>query len=84
MEYGNRFRAVMEQQKVREAVFIGPALAPIARINDIFRLAIYVKLDDYDMLVRLKDVLEKYIRQLEDMGKMRGVTVQFDFDPMRG
>ncbi len=84
MEYGNRLRAVMEQQRVREAVFIGPALAPIARINDIFRLAIYVKLDDYDMLVRLKDICEKYIKQLEDMGKMRGVTVQFDFDPMRG
>lgn len=84
LEYGNRLRAVMEQQRVREAVFIGPALAPIARINDIFRLAIYVKLDDYDMLVRLKDICEKYIKQLEDMGKMRGVTVQFDFDPMRG
>ena len=84
MQYAVRFRAVMEQQKVREAVFIGPALAPIARINDIYRMAIYVKLDDYDVLVRLKDVLESYIRQLEDMGKMRKVTVQFDFDPMHG
>ncbi len=84
VEYGSRFRAVMEQQKVKGAVFIGPAPAPIARINDVYRMAIYVKLDDYDVLVNLKDVLEKYIKGLEEMGKMRSVVVQFDFDPMHG
>ncbi len=84
MEYSGRFRAIMEQQKVQGAVFIGPALAPIARINDIYRMAIYVKLDDYDKLVLLKDTLEHYVKELEDMGKIRNITVQFDFDPMHG
>jgi primosomal protein N' (replication factor Y) len=84
MEYASRFRAVMEQQKVEKAVFIGPALAPIARINDVYRMAIYVKLDDYDKLVYLKDTLEHYIKELEAMGKMRAVTASFDFDPMHG
>ena len=83
MEYASRFRAVMEQQNTPGAVFIGPAMAAIGKINDIYRMAIYVKLDDYEALVGLKDILESYIKDLEDMGRMRYVTVQFDFDPLR-
>ncbi|WP_242835993.1 replication restart helicase PriA [Butyrivibrio sp. FCS014] len=84
MELATRLRALMEQQKASGAVFIGPAFSAISRINDVYRLNVFAKLDDYEGLVRLKDVLEGYIRQLEDMGKLRYVTVQFDFDPMNG
>ena len=84
MQFATRLRAIMEQQKVPKAVFIGPAMAAISRINDIYRMAVYVKLDDYEALVRLKDILEGCIRELEDMGKLRNISVQFDFDPMRG
>ncbi len=80
MEFATRLRAIMEQQKVQGAVFIGPAMAPISKINDIFRMAVYAKLDDYEKLVTLKDLLEKYIKDLEAMGKLRNITVQFDFD----
>ena len=80
MEFASRLRAFMEQQKVQGAVFIGPAMAPISKINDIFRMAVYAKLDDYEKLVTLKDLLEKYIKDLEAMGKLRNITVQFDFD----
>ncbi len=83
MSFAARLRAIMEQQKVKNAVFIGPAMAAIGKINDIYRMAVYVKLDDYEALVKLKDILEAYIRELEDMGKLRNITVQFDFDPMR-
>ena len=84
MKYASRFRAMMEGQKVEGAIFIGPALAPIARINDVYRMAIYVKHDDYDKLVMLKDALEGYVKELEQMGELRGVVTQFDFDPMHG
>jgi primosomal protein N' (replication factor Y) len=84
MQFATRLRAIMEQQKVPQAGVIGPAMAAISRINDIYRMAVYVKLDDYEALVRLKDILEGYIRELEDMGKLRNISVQFDFDPMRG
>ena len=80
MEFAARLRAVMEQQRVPGAVFIGPAMDAIGKINDIYRMAVYVKLQNYDGLVRLKDMLEKYIRELEDMGKLRGITVQFNFE----
>ncbi|MCR5671869.1 MAG: primosomal protein N' [Butyrivibrio sp.] len=82
MEIATRLRAVMEGAGVKNAVFIGPAFCSIGRINDVFRLAVYVKHDDYEALTGLKDMLEKYVRELEDMGKMRGITMQFDFDPI--
>ncbi len=82
MQFANRLRAIMEQQRVPGAVFIGPAMAAISKINDIYRMALYIKLDDYDGLVGLKDVLEAYVKELEAMGKLRNITVQVDFDPM--
>lgn len=82
MQFATRLRAVMEQQKVLGAVFIGPAFGAIGRINDVFRIVLYVKLDDYNALVGLKDMLESYIKELETMGKLKTITVQFDFDPM--
>ena len=84
MELSNRLRALMEQQKLPGAVFIGPALAAIGRINDIYRMAVYVKVDDYDGLILLKDVVEKYIDDLRKEGGLKTVSVQFDFDPVHG
>ncbi len=82
MQFATRLRAVMEQQKVTGAVFIGPAFGNIGKINDVFRIVLYVKLDDYNALVGLKDMLESYIKELEAMGRLKTITVQFDFDPM--
>ncbi len=84
LAFATRLRAIMEQQKCPGAVFIGPASAVIGKINDIYRMAIYVKMDDMDALIGLKDLVEKYIRQLEDAGKLRYITLQFDFDPVNG
>ena len=84
MAFATRLRAIMEQNKKDGAVFIGPAAAAIGKINDVYRMAVYVKLDDYEGLVSYKDMLEKYIRRLEDMGKLKNITVQFDFDPVNG
>ena len=84
MELATRLRAIMEQQDIEGAVFIGPAFSAVSRINDVYRLNVFAKLDDYEGLVRLKDVIEAYVRQLEGMGRLRYVTVQFDFDPMNG
>ncbi len=84
MQFANRIRAMMEQQKKPGAVFIGPAMAAIGKINDVYRMAVYVKMDDYQGLVEYKDLLEKYVRYLEDRGQMKYLSVQFDFDPVNG
>jgi primosomal protein N' (replication factor Y) len=82
--FATKIRAVMEQKKIPNVVYIGPASAAIGKINDIYRMAIYVKADDMDILVKLKDMVEKYIRMLEDRGYLKNITTQFDFDPVNG
>ncbi|SEG04892.1 replication restart DNA helicase PriA [Butyrivibrio sp. Su6] len=82
--FATKLRAVMEQKKIPNVVYIGPASAAIGKINDIYRMAIYVKADDMDILVKLKDMVEKYIRMLEDRGYLKNITTQFDFDPVNG
>ncbi len=88
MQFSNRLRAMMEMAKDKlihgNAIFIGPAMAAIGKINDIYRMAVYVKMDEYDGLIAYKDMLEKYIKDLEANGKLSGITVQFDFDPVNG
>ncbi|SCY09187.1 replication restart helicase PriA [Butyrivibrio sp. INlla14] len=84
MQFATRLRAIMEQQGQKGVVFIGPAAAAIGKINDVYRMAVYVKMDDYQGLITYKDLLEKYIRGLEDIGQMKGISVQFDFDPVNG
>ena len=59
----------------------GPAPASIGKINDVFRFVIYIKSPDYDLLIRIKDRMEKNLKEQEDRDG-RGKMVQFDFDPM--
>ncbi|AOZ96838.1 replication restart helicase PriA [Butyrivibrio hungatei] len=84
MAFATKLRTLMEQRKLEGSVFIGPAAASIGRINDIYRMAVYVKMSDYQGLIYYKDLMEKYIRSLEDQGKLRYISVQFDFDPVNG
>ena len=84
MQFATRLRAIMEQNKREGAIFIGTAAAAFGKINDVYRMAVYVKMDDYDGLIAYKDMLEKYIHQLEEMGKLKKISVQFDFDPVNG
>jgi len=60
---------------------VGPAEASIARINDVHRKVIYIKTEDYQNLVSLKDKLENYMKDNRDY---QNVSVQFDFNPMSG
>lgn len=57
---------------------IGPAPAAIGKINDIFRFVFYVKYQNYDKLVQVKDILEEKLQ----LWQPKWETVQFDFDPM--
>ncbi|MBR4668848.1 MAG: primosomal protein N', partial [Butyrivibrio sp.] len=84
MAFANRLRAMMEMKKTPGAVFIGPALAAIGKINDVYRMAVYVKLDDYEGLTHYKDMLETFIKDQEAQGRLRNINVQFDFDPVHG
>ena len=67
--------------KDKRIQIVGPAEASIARINDVHRKVIYIKTEDYQNLVSLKDKLENYMKDNRDY---QNVSVQFDFNPMSG
>lgn len=60
---------------------IGPSDAPVAKIQDVYRKVLYMKHPDYLVLVKVKDFLEKKLRDLTEWKK---VSIQFDFNPMNG
>lgn len=59
---------------------IGASEASVSKINDIYRYVIYIKHNDYNALVHIKDGVELYIDKKDIYKKM--LTVQFDFTPM--
>jgi len=65
--------------KKEEVKVIGPANAPISKINDIYRKIIYIKQPDYELLTWIKDKTEQYIEMNSGYNQ---IQVQFDFNPM--
>ncbi len=65
----------------RQLRVLGPADAPIAKISDVYRKVQYMKHPQYAVLVKVKDFLEKKLRDLTEWKK---VSMQFDFNPMNG
>ena len=55
---------------------IGPAYAAVGKVKDIYRQIIYLKHDSYEVLVHIKDQMEKYI---EINSGFRKIYIQFDF-----
>lgn len=77
-----KYKLLTKMEKEKEHLqIIGPADATVSRINDIFRKVLYVKAEDYQLLVHAKNMLEQEIRKDP---AFRAVTIQFDFDPMNG
>lgn len=64
-----------------EAVLFGPADAPIAKVRDVYKKVLYLKDENYGMLVKVKDAVEGETR---DNPLYRRLFVQFDFDPEYG
>lgn len=59
---------------------IGPTSPSVGKVNDVYRKVIYLKHEEYGVLIDLKDKLEKYI---EINSGFKDMWIQFDFNPMR-
>ncbi|MBR6771501.1 MAG: primosomal protein N' [Lachnospiraceae bacterium] len=82
-EMANRVRAAFrEVPPVLQLV--GPAPASIGKLQDIYRNVLYIKCVDYGRLIQVKDLLEAWIEQERQQGRLKQEMVQFDFDPIRG
>lgn len=68
-----------EQAGYQAAQVIGPASPGIDKIKDIYRRVIYIKAEQYSLLVGIKDKIEQYIEINSGFDRMR---IQFDFNPM--
>ena len=75
---GDALRLYNDENKVA-ADIIGPAPASIAKLNDIFRQVLYIKHDDYRVLVEIKNYLEGYFIYSQ---QFNGCNLLFDFDPV--
>ncbi len=54
---------------------IGPVNAPVYKVNDIYRKILYIKLENYDILIQIRRMAEQ---RLQDAGHLQGLNVQYD------
>ncbi len=66
-------RSISEKSPV-----LGPAAASIGKVKDLYRFVLYIKSEEYDILVGIKDLLEEYLRTQTPSREY----IQFDFDPI--
>ncbi|MCR5581590.1 MAG: primosomal protein N' [Pseudobutyrivibrio sp.] len=60
-------------------VIMGPEDAYIGKLKDTYRRVIYVKADEYDRLVNVKDGIDRFLLEQK---QYRNTTTWFDFDPI--
>ena len=58
---------------------IGPATPYVGKVNDEYRKVLYIKCEEKDYLIEMKDLLEQYIEINRGFDSIR---IQFDFNPM--
>ncbi|MBP1754139.1 MAG: hypothetical protein H6Q59_537 [Firmicutes bacterium] len=68
----------MEKEQL-QLQLIGPAPAALSKANDTYRRVMYIKHDDYEELIRIKNYMEGYFSFSDYFA---GCNLQFDFDPM--
>ena len=68
----------MEQEKVqgyKSFRLIGPVNAAVYKVNDIYRKILYIKHENYDILIQIRKMTEEGLKGLEGRD---GLTVQYD------
>ncbi|MGN1377379.1 MAG: primosomal protein N' [Dorea sp.] len=63
----------------RQIQIIGPASPYVGRVNDVYRLVLYLKCEAYQVLMEAKNQMERYIEINRGFASLR---IQFDFNPM--
>ncbi len=74
MHYLNLFTGKLHPGK--DLHVIGPAPTSVGKVKDIYRRVLYLKHENYNLLVQIKDRMEEYI---EINSGFRKVYIQFDF-----
>jgi primosomal protein N' (replication factor Y) len=56
---------------------IGPAEASVYKINDIYRKILYLKHENYDILIKIRDQIDGFSENRPDLFDL--VLIQYDF-----
>lgn len=75
-------RIIVAEDSVDKPEVIGPAPASIGRIDDIYRIGLYFKHSDINVLIKLKDAAESVQAACFADRSKPEVSLQFDFDPV--
>ena len=75
-------RIIVAEDGVDKPEVIGPAPASIGRIDDIYRIGLYFKHSDINVLIKLKDAAESVQAACFADRSKPEVSLQFDFDPV--
>lgn len=67
---------VLSMEESKELEIIGPAEASVYKVNDIYRKILYLKQENYDILIRIKNRLEILS---QNAAWSSHVTIQYDF-----
>lgn len=77
----DRLKRIIQTYMQKKIHIIGPADASVSKVNDIYKKVLYLKNEEYQILVEIKDKLEHFIQKETNI---KDVAVQFDFNPMNG
>ena len=61
----------------RRVQLIGPVQAPVYKINDIYRKILYMKQQNYDILIQIKNQIDGLLEINPELA--RQILVQYDF-----
>lgn len=67
-----------KEDRTKRLLVIGPTPAAIGKIQDVFRFVFYVKYENYDKLIEIKDRLEERVQSMQ----LKEESMQIDFDPV--
>ena len=78
VEAADRLAAHITPQADEEKVqMIGPVDASVYKINDIYRKILYLKQENYDILIKIRDSIDCFQQEKSEIFK--GIVVQYDF-----
>lgn len=63
--------------KKNDLILIGPAPEAVAKVQDLYKIVLYMRHKDRDVLVKIKNALEKYISVNKGFQK---IYIQYDFN----
>ncbi len=78
-DFSEQIKRRIMAEAIENIVVIGPAQASVSKIQDYYRKVIYIKHENYDILTKVKDSIERFFK---DQKKNQECYIQFDFNPI--